>query len=135
MPINGTKCETCPKGYKPDENFKECLKIRAKYYSLDGRSVAIALAATPIVISGCGILIQFFVAVVFIKFRNTPLVKASSRELSSLLFLGIFFSFLFPFVSVAKPSRLGCFWEIALDSLPTTMCYVAIVVKNDRVSR
>lgn len=133
--INKTACHSCPKGQTPDGNLLTCIRIKAKYFTLDGDSISRFVVVLPIIVSTLGIIAVFFIAFVFVKFSNTPLVKASGRELSYLLLFGLFLSFLFPFVAISKPSPFKCFCQFILDSLPFTISFVAIAVKNNRTYR
>lgn len=131
---NKTICRACERGYVPDRNFHTCLKIQPIYYTLDS-NVSFYLVIPPLLLSGLGILAIGFTVFIFIRFNNTPLVKASSRELSYLLLIGLFLSYFFPLVCIVKPSLVKCFFQFVLDSLPSSVSYVAIVVKTNRIFR
>ena len=50
-----------------------------------------------------------FVAVVFVKHNNTTVVKASTRELSYTILVGIGLSYATTFPLVAKPTLETCY--------------------------
>ena len=133
--VNETKCESCRKGYVLDHNYRKCIRMEAKYFRLDGDVIPIYVVVVPMVMSIVGIVGVCSVAFVLLKYRSTPLVKASGRELSCLLLCGLLLSFLFPFIAILKPSRSKCFFEFVCDSFPFTVSYVAIAVKNNRIFR
>ncbi len=133
--VNETVCQQCPKGEKPDIERKLCVEIIPAYLTVDGKVVPLFVVVVPMVFASIGLVAVLFVFGIFVKYWNTPLVKASGRELSSLLLLGILLAFLFPFVAISKPSSVKCFWQFVLGSLPFTVCFVAIAVKNNRTYR
>ena len=132
--INNTHCQTCNKGFIPDLYLDTCIKIQPIYYTVDG-SVPLVLIIPPLMMSTLGIFAIAFILFVFIRYNNTALVKASARELSYLLLVGLFLSYVFPFVSILKPTPAKCFSQFILDSFPMTISYTAIAVKTNRVFR
>ena len=133
--VNETSCKECPKGEKPNIQLKSCEEIIPKYLTVDGKVAPVYVVVLPLVFASTGFLAVLIVFGIFVKYWNTPLVKASGRELSSLLLLGILLAFLFSFVAIARPSPAKCFWQFVLASLPATVCFVAIAVKNNRTFR
>ena len=132
--LNKTHCQACQKGFLPNQNGDACVKIKPIYYGVK-EGVSRLLVVLPLCLSSFGIFAVGFIVCVFVKFNNTPLVKASARELSSLLLVGLFLSYLFPLVCIFKPSTFKCLLEFVLNSLPMTISYVAIAVKTNRVFR
>ena len=51
-----------------------------------------------------GILITSFVTFIFIQYRDTPVVKSSSRELCYIILAGIFLGYICPFTLIARPT-------------------------------
>ena len=132
--LNKTHCQACQKGFLPNQNGDACVKIKPIYYGVSD-SVSLWLVVPPLCLSVLGIFAVAFIVCVFVKFNNTPLVKASARELSSVLLGGVFLSYLFPLVCIFKPSTFKCFLEFILNSITMTISYVAIAVKTNRVFR
>ena len=133
--VNETVCQQCPQGQKPDIKRKLCVEIIPVYLTVDGKSVPLPVVVLPMVFASIGLIAVLMVFAIFVRYWNTPLVKASGRELSTLLLLGILLAFVFPFVAVSRPSPAKCFWQFVLGSLPFTVCFVAIAVKNNRTYR
>ena len=63
----------------PNENFTECVAIRTR-----GNTWAAAI----ITLSTFGLIFAIFVTSFYIYHRNNPLIKATSRELSYVMFIG-----------------------------------------------
>ena len=133
--FNQTYCKTCARGFWPDEDKQRCVQLPPRYFTLNTDYVGLHLVLPPIVISILGFIFVIYVAIIFYKYNDTPLVKASGRELSYLLLAGLFFCYAMLIVCLQKPSRYVCLVEFLLDSLPFTICYAAVIVKTNRISR
>ena len=82
-----------------------------------------------------GIILTCFVILVFIRFSETPIVKASGRELSFVLLLGIFLCYAMTYILVLKPHELSCGAQKFGLGLCFTICYSAILTKTNRIAR
>ncbi|XP_072043481.1 metabotropic glutamate receptor 3-like [Amphiura filiformis] len=101
--INKTVCQKCPFKQWPNMNFTQCEPLMPDY--LDWNESAIVI----IILCSCmGIMLTMLVAVEFIINRERPLIKATSRELSTIIMCGLLLSFMTPFVIAAPPSYSSC---------------------------
>jgi len=110
--------------------FSECQPLPLKY--LDWADVESIVA---VVFSCVGILITSFVTFVFIQYRDTPVVKSSSRELCYIILAGIFLGYICPFTLIARPTVASCYLQRLLVGLSAAMCYSALVTKTNRIAR
>uniref|UniRef100_A0A3Q2Q6G2 Glutamate metabotropic receptor 1 n=1 Tax=Fundulus heteroclitus TaxID=8078 RepID=A0A3Q2Q6G2_FUNHE len=88
-----------------------------------------------VVFSCLGILVTSFVAFIFVLYRDTPVVKSSSRELCYIILAGIFLGYLCPFTLIARPTVASCYLQRLLVGLSAAMCYSALVTKTNRIAR
>ncbi|XP_041831747.1 metabotropic glutamate receptor 1 isoform X2 [Melanotaenia boesemani] len=123
-------CKACELGWWPDENLEGCQPLPLKY--LDWADVESIVA---VVFSCVGILITSFVTFVFIQYRDTPVVKSSSRELCYIILAGIFLGYICPFTLIARPTVASCYLQRLLVGLSSAMCYSALVTKTNRIAR
>ena len=79
-----------------------------------------------------GILLTLAVAVVFWRHRDTPVIKASGRELSAVLWFAIMLSFCKTFLITAKPTVSTCAMARFSLGLTHTISFAAIAVKTNR---
>jgi len=79
--------------------------------------------------------VTVFVLVIFWIYGDTPVVKASGRELSYLLLVGTLASFCVTFVIVARPTSFTCGLTRFFLGFCYTLCYAAIVTKTNRIAR
>lgn len=82
-----------------------------------------------------GMLITAWVAAIFIRSHDTPVVKASTRELSYILLIGIELAFTCNFLLVAKPAQVFCYLSRILPGLAFSMMYGALVTRTNRIAR
>lgn len=82
-----------------------------------------------------GILLTIYVWFIFRIYGETPVIKASGRELSSLLLLSILASFLMTFAIVAEPITETCAITRFGIGFCYTLCYAALVTKTNRIHR
>lgn len=127
---NKYECKECPSGWEPNANKSECVMIPYMYLRYDD-----GMAIGAMFFSAVGILLTGYVTIVFIHFNNTPVVKASGRELSYVLLLGILLCYSMTFVLVLRPSPLTCGAQKYGIGLCFSICYSAILTKTNRISR
>uniref|UniRef100_A0A8C5I438 Metabotropic glutamate receptor 1 n=1 Tax=Gouania willdenowi TaxID=441366 RepID=A0A8C5I438_GOUWI len=123
-------CKACELGWWPDDELSGCQPLPLKY--LDWADVESIVA---VAFSCVGILITSFVTFVFIQYRDTPVVKSSSRELCYIILAGIFLGYICPFTLIARPTVASCYLQRLLVGLSSAMCYSALVTKTNRIAR
>lgn len=104
------------------------IPIEHIYWSDTESIVAICLACL-------GIMITFWILLVFLRHNNTPVVKASTRELSYIIMIGILLAYVSNFVLVAKPSIVTCYFGRILPGLAFALIYGALLTKTNRIAR
>ncbi|XP_027028252.1 metabotropic glutamate receptor 1b isoform X2 [Tachysurus fulvidraco] len=123
-------CKACELGWWPDKELQGCEPLPLHYLKW---SHAESIAA--VVFSCLGILVTSFVTFVFILYRDTPVVKSSSRELCYIILVGILLGYICPFTLIAKPTVASCYLQRLLVGLSASMCYSALVTKTNRIAR
>ncbi|KAK2525805.1 hypothetical protein Q9966_011052 [Columba livia] len=109
---------------------KGCEPIPVKYLQWSNIESIVA-----VVFSCLGILVTMFVTLIFVLYRDTPVVKSSSRELCYIILAGIFLGYVCPFTLIAKPTTTSCYLQRLLVGLSSAMCYSALVTKTNRIAR
>ncbi|KAB0389143.1 hypothetical protein E2I00_012758, partial [Balaenoptera physalus] len=71
----------------------------------------------------------------FVRHNNTPIVRASGRELSYVLLTGIFLIYTVTFLMVAEPGAAVCAARRLFLGLGTTLSYSALLTKTNRIYR
>uniref|UniRef100_A0AAR2IZM5 G-protein coupled receptors family 3 profile domain-containing protein n=1 Tax=Pygocentrus nattereri TaxID=42514 RepID=A0AAR2IZM5_PYGNA len=123
-------CELCPYEQRPDRNRTGCQPI--PIIKLEWHS---PWAAVPVFVSVLGILATSFVVVTFVRYNDTPIVRASGREMSYVLLTGIFLCYAITFLMIATPSLAVCSFRRVFLGLGMCFSYAALLTKTNRIHR
>ncbi|XP_050675730.1 metabotropic glutamate receptor 2-like, partial [Leptidea sinapis] len=129
-PYSETACVECPRGTLPDVTRTHCAPIPELY--LKPSSPA---AISAMVFSTLGILLTILVVIVWIIHGSTPVVRASGRELSFVLLIGILMCYMVTFALVLRPTNFLCSLQRFVTGFCFTVVYAALLTKTNRISR
>ncbi|XP_060036769.1 metabotropic glutamate receptor 7 isoform X2 [Erinaceus europaeus] len=123
-------CQHCPYDQRPNENRTGCQRIpviRLEWHS--------PWALIPVFLAMLGIMATIFVMATFIRYNDTPIVRASGRELSYVLLTGIFLCYIITFLMIAKPDVAVCSFRRVFLGLGMCISYAALLTKTNRIYR
>ncbi|TVK90534.1 Metabotropic glutamate receptor 2 [Bagarius yarrelli] len=123
-------CAECSFGQWPLANLTGCYDLPEEYIHWED-----AWAIGPVTIACLGILCTLFVFGLFLKNNETPVVKASGRELSYILLLGVLLCYCITFIYIAKPSVVVCTLRRLGLGTSFAVCYSALLTKTNRIAR
>ncbi|XP_026982590.1 metabotropic glutamate receptor 4 isoform X8 [Orcinus orca] len=123
-------CKTCPYDMRPTENRTGCQPI--PIIKLEWGS---PWAVLPLFLAVVGIAATLFVVVTFVRYNDTPIVKASGRELSYVLLAGIFLCYATTFLMIAEPDLGTCSLRRIFLGLGMSISYAALLTKTNRIYR
>lgn len=96
-------CVDCGFGNWPYSNKTSCYELPQQFMQW-----STVFAIVPVVVASVGILLTLAVIIIFLKHNDTPLVKASGRELSYMLLSGMLICYVNTFLLLSKPSAFVC---------------------------
>ncbi|RWS05544.1 metabotropic glutamate receptor 4-like protein, partial [Dinothrombium tinctorium] len=128
--IGETRCSDCPNGFLPDEEKLNCIQIPEEYVKADS-----LIAIFAIGFSSIGILFTLYVIYVFLRYIDTPVVRASGRELSFVLLIGLIMCFSLTFILLLKPSDIVCGIQQLSIGISFALIYSAILTQSNRIYR
>ncbi|XP_076180617.1 metabotropic glutamate receptor B isoform X2 [Ptiloglossa arizonensis] len=129
-PKDETQCIPCRQGTVPDETHSTCRDIPEEFLRPESGWAIGAMS-----FSATGMLVTLFVCGVFLKHNDTPVVRASGRELSYVLLSGILLCYLVTFALVLRPTDIVCGIQRFAAGFCFTVVYAALLTKTNRISR
>ncbi|XP_044256877.1 metabotropic glutamate receptor [Tribolium madens] len=128
--FNEFTCKDCGPGYWPYEDKLSCYALELQYMRWDS-----PYALVPAAFSCLGILVTLMIIALFVKHNDTPLVRASGRELSYMLLFGILLCYLNTFALLARPTTETCITQRFGVGVGFSIIYGALLTKTNRISR
>lgn len=129
--VNKSGCEACPENTWPSSrDVTVCEKIDPTYMKIKD-TIPIALLTMAFV----GIAGITALTIVFFKHRETKLIKASGKELTSIITVGILIAFMTVLAFVAKPTTTLCHVSRIGFNFSVTLIYAPLLLKTNRVYR
>ncbi|OCT90631.1 hypothetical protein XELAEV_18019248mg [Xenopus laevis] len=118
-------CVSCPWDEWPNLQKTKCLQKNIEYLSYED-PLGASLAGTGITSS----LVPVVILRLFIKYKNTPIVKANNYSLSCLLLLSLPLCFLCSLTFIGYPQSVKCLLRQAAFGLVFTLCISCILAKT-----
>ncbi|KAM4722811.1 extracellular calcium-sensing receptor-like [Rhinophrynus dorsalis] len=120
-----TDCMRCPEDQWSDEDNVKCISKLIEFLSYE-ESLGIAISS----VSGTCSLLTISVLCIFIRYRDTPLVKANNRNLSYLLLVALLLCFLCSFLFIGRPLPTTCLIRQAMFGIIFSLCVSCIFAKT-----
>ncbi|XP_076047779.1 metabotropic glutamate receptor 1-like isoform X5 [Oratosquilla oratoria] len=123
-------CSRCHNDSWPNANRTGCdpRPVEHSLWTDDSSLVSLCLGTL-------GFLATSFTMGVFIRYNHTPVVKASTRELSYLIFFGMMIAYGSTLPLVARPTRITCSLTRIMPGLSFSMIYASLFTKTNRIAR
>ncbi len=127
---NNSRCELCPVFTWPDYNRTDCDPIQPQYLKL---SDIIGIILLSLITIGTAFLTSFMI--IFIKFREHRIIKASTPKLMLFTLFGLYMTLISCILFLLEPSKSGCTLLFLLFHLSFTLLYTPLLTRTLRIYR
>ena len=128
--VNHTECVACPITAWPDKELVQCVTISPDTLRWSDPIISAILISTFI-----GIALAILTIIGMIAYKDHPLIKATSRELSAVNLSGVSLAIIAVFPLLVRPTTATCPLVEAVISLCFTLVYAPTLLKVNRIYR
>uniref|UniRef100_A0A8C6TMN5 G-protein coupled receptors family 3 profile domain-containing protein n=1 Tax=Neogobius melanostomus TaxID=47308 RepID=A0A8C6TMN5_9GOBI len=118
-------CIQCPPDFWSNPQRVACVKKETEFLSYEEVMGALLTAASLF-----GTCLTFLVALIFLKYRKTPIVRANNSELSFLLLFSLSLCFLCSLIFIGRPTEWSCMLRHTAFGITFVLCISCILGKT-----
>ncbi|XP_048223589.1 vomeronasal type-2 receptor 116-like [Perognathus longimembris pacificus] len=119
------QCVKCPDHQYANTQRNQCLP-RGKSFLAYGEPLGMALACMALGLST----LTALVLGIFVKYHNTPIVKANNQALSYILLISLIFCFLCSLLFIGQPNTVTCILQQTTFGVAFTVAVSAVLAKT-----
>ncbi|XP_044512549.1 vomeronasal type-2 receptor 26-like [Gracilinanus agilis] len=123
--MDSDQCKKCPEDEYPNEQRDCCLSKVVTFLTVK-EPLGMTLALMAVSFS----LLTSLVLVVFVKYQDTPIVKANNRTLSYTLLISLIFCFLCSLLFIGQPTPATCLLQQPVFGVVFTVAVSSILAKT-----
>nr|XP_056720045.1 vomeronasal type-2 receptor 26-like [Euleptes europaea] len=118
-------CISCPEDEYPNRNHDQCLPKKMNFLSYE-ETLGISLASIAV---SC-FLVTTLILTTFIKYKDTPIVKANNRDITYALLTSLLLCFLCSLLFLGEPNKVTCFLRQSAFGVIFTVAVSCVLAKT-----
>ncbi|MBN3297097.1 CASR protein, partial [Amia calva] len=119
------QCDKCPLEFWSNVYRNECIARAIEFLSFED---TMGITLTTVALFGTSVTVA--VGIVFLYYKNTPIVRANNSELSFLLLFSLTLCFLCSLFFIGKPSIWSCKVQHMVFGVSFVLCISCILIKT-----
>ncbi|KAK9398199.1 type-2 vomeronasal receptor [Crotalus adamanteus] len=118
-------CSECREDQYPSKDKVRCIAKIITFLTFEE-----PLGISLVVVAALFLIITTFILAIFIKYKDTPMVKANNKDLTYTLLISLLLCFLCSFLFLGKPLKLICFLQQSVFGIIFSVAISSVLAKT-----